>query len=99
VISVAGNEVIGFVNYVIHEGTWEVKPICYVEDVFVSKLHRGHGSLVARSMADQLVRRVQDGEWGRLWGITAAGSFVAQRLYSGFASGEPYMRYVMRGAE
>jgi len=50
-IALSGSEVVGFTNYVLHEGTWEVKPICYVEDVFVSKLHRGRGSVVARAMA------------------------------------------------
>ena len=96
-VAVSAGEVIGFANYVVHEGTWVTKPVCYVEDVFVSKLQRGRGSLVARAMADQLVRRVYSGEWSRLWGITAADNFVAQRLYSGFVGGKSYVRYVMRG--
>jgi GNAT superfamily N-acetyltransferase len=96
-VTVSGGEVIGFVNYVVHEGTWETKPICYIEDVFVSKLYRGRGSLVARAMADQLVQRVRSGQWSRLWGITASDNLIAQRRYSGFAEGKPYVRYVMRG--
>ena len=98
-VALRAGEVIGFANYVVHEGTWETKPICYIEDVFVSKLHRGRGSLVARAMADSLVQRVHAGEWSRLWGITAADNLVAQRLYSGFSSGQPYMRYVLRGVQ
>ncbi|GAB6849165.1 GNAT family N-acetyltransferase [Paraburkholderia kururiensis] len=98
-VAVSAGEVVGFTNYVVHEGTWETKPVCYVEDVFVSKLQRGRGSLVARAMAAQLVQRVYSGEWSRLWGITAANNVVAQRLYSGFAQGQPYIRYVMRGDE
>ena len=98
-VAVSDGNVIGFVNYVVHEGTWVVKPVCYVEDVFVSKTHRGRGSLVAKAMADRLVARVNSGEWSRLWGITASDSFVAQRLYSIFAVGRGYMRYVMRGDE
>jgi GNAT superfamily N-acetyltransferase len=98
-VTVSGGEVIGFVNYVVHEGTWETKPICYVEEAFVSKLYRRRGSLVARAMADQLVQRVRSGEWSRLWGITASDNLIAQRLYSGFAEGRPYVRYVMRGCQ
>jgi GNAT superfamily N-acetyltransferase len=96
-VTVSGGEVIGFANYVVYEGTWETKPIRYVEDVFVSKFYRGHGSLVARAMADRLVQRVCSGEWSRLWGITASDNLIAQRLYPGFAEGKPYVRYVMRG--
>jgi GNAT superfamily N-acetyltransferase len=99
VVALSADEVIGFANYVVHEGTWETKPICYVEDVFVSKLHRGRGSLVARAMAETLVQRVHAGEWSRLWGITAADNLVAQHLYAGFSSGQPYMRYVLRGIQ
>src|SRR6266702_2253962 len=55
-VALNAGEVIGFVNYVVHEGTWETKQICYIEDVFVSKMHRGRGSLVARAMADTLVQ-------------------------------------------
>ncbi|AQH05717.1 hypothetical protein A9R05_42630 (plasmid) [Burkholderia sp. KK1] len=95
-VAVAGQDVVGFVNYVVHEGTWEVAPVCYVEDLFVSKMYRGRGSRVARALATPLLQRVQSGEWSRLWGITAAENFVAQKLYSGFSSGHPYMRFVFR---
>jgi len=96
-IALSGSEVVGFAHYVVHEGTWEVKPICYVEDVFVSKLHRGRGSVVARAMAQTLFQRAHAGEWSRIWGVTAADNVVAQRLYAGFSAGQPYMRYVLRG--
>lgn len=98
-VAVLGDELIGFATYVVHECTWEMKPVCYIEDVFVSKKHRGRGSRVARAMAASMVERVHAGEWSRLYGITAADNVVAQRLYSSFSPGHPYVRYVLRGDE
>jgi hypothetical protein len=28
---------VGFATYVVHECTWEVDPVCYVEDAYLSK--------------------------------------------------------------
>src|SRR5687767_2576059 len=36
-------DVIGFSVNVLHEGTWTLQPICYLEDLFVDEALRGHG--------------------------------------------------------
>lgn len=90
-------ELVGFVTYVEHECTWETKPVCYVEDVFVSKLHRGPLTGVGFALAEHLLQRLEAGEWARVYGITHADNKIAQRLYSRYAAGEPYMRYLIKG--
>lgn len=89
------NQVVGFVTYVEHEGTWELKKLCYVEDLYIDKGHRGDVIGVGQALASELLARLKRGEWSRLYGITRQDNVVAQRLYRRFAEGEPYMRYVI----
>src|SRR5688500_9143906 len=35
--------VIGMANYVIHENTWTLTPVCYLEDLFVDPAKRAAG--------------------------------------------------------
>lgn len=97
VVAMMDGLVVGFVTYVEHECTGETKSVCYVEDVFVSKLHRGPAMGVGGALAAHFLHRLQAGEWARLYGITRAENKLAQRLYSRYAKGEPYMRYVLKG--
>jgi GNAT superfamily N-acetyltransferase len=39
-----GGEVIGICNYVFHESTWDTRPICYLQDLFVDPAARGGGA-------------------------------------------------------
>jgi len=98
-IAVDNGNVVGFVTFVEHEGTWETKPLCYVEDLYVTKLYRGDKTGIGHSLAAVLLARLRSGEWSRVYGITRTDNVVAQRLYRGFATGEPYLRYVVRGGE
>jgi GNAT superfamily N-acetyltransferase len=36
--------VIGICNYVFHESTWDTRPICYLQDLFVDPQARGGGA-------------------------------------------------------
>ena len=43
-VAVRDDEVIGFVNYVVHPSTWAIADSCYLEDLFVSPAARGSGA-------------------------------------------------------
>ncbi len=96
IVATMASEVIGFVTFVEHDCTWELGPVCYVEDLFVAKAHRGRKLGVGVAMAEHLVARLNTGEWTRLYGITRAGNDVAQALYNQFAQGQDYKRYVIK---
>jgi GNAT superfamily N-acetyltransferase len=36
--------VIGMTNYVLHESTWDTRPICYLQDLYVDPAARGGGA-------------------------------------------------------
>jgi GNAT superfamily N-acetyltransferase len=46
-----GGEVIGICNYLFHEHTWDTRPICYLQDLFVDPATRGGGAAKALILA------------------------------------------------
>ncbi len=47
----AGEGAIGLVHYVFHASTWSLKPICYLQDLFVDRNTRGGGIAKALMLA------------------------------------------------
>jgi GNAT superfamily N-acetyltransferase len=45
--------VIGTANYVLHESTWTVSPVCYLSDLFIEPRYRSAG--VGRLLMDWLI--------------------------------------------
>jgi GNAT superfamily N-acetyltransferase len=44
-------EVIGICNYVFHDHTWDTRPICYLQDLYVDPAKRGGGAAKALILA------------------------------------------------
>jgi GNAT superfamily N-acetyltransferase len=44
IVAERGGEVIGICNYVFHEHTWDTRPICYLQDLYVDPKARGGGA-------------------------------------------------------
>lgn len=93
-VAQAGGRVVGFANYVVHENTWEMKPVCYLEDLFTSPEARGTGAGKA------LIGWLQDGlareGWSRLYWVTHRDNATARRLYDRFSKADEFVRYVVR---
>jgi GNAT superfamily N-acetyltransferase len=83
-------EVVGFSVSVLHEGTWTIAPVCYLEDLFVALKFRGRG--FGRLLIQDLVGRVKSNGWSWLYWHTRAGN-PARRLYDEFASADDFVRY------
>jgi GNAT superfamily N-acetyltransferase len=96
VIATHNSKPIGFITYVIHECTWEIKPVCYVEDLYVNKLYRGRKLNISLRMIKYLVEKLNAGEWSRLYGITQIDNDAARSMYEQFMVGEDYKRYVVK---
>ena len=84
------NNVLGFSMSVLHEGTWTIEPVCYLEDLFVDPQWRGKG--VGRLLIQDLVYRARARHWSRLYWHTRAGN-PARRLYDDFAKADDFVRY------
>ncbi|MBE7940035.1 MULTISPECIES: GNAT family N-acetyltransferase [Ramlibacter] len=84
----------GFANCVVHENTWEVQPVCYLEDLFVSPQARGQG--LGGALLDWLRNAMRAEGWARLYWMTRRDNARARSLYDRFAQADDYVRYVIQ---
>jgi GNAT superfamily N-acetyltransferase len=86
----ADEDVAGFCNCVLHEGTWVIGPICYLEDLFVAPRCRGRG--LGRMLIADLVAHAKAQGWSRLYWHTRQNN-PARRLYDAFTPADDFVRY------
>ncbi len=89
-LAVAEGEVAGFSVSVLHDSTWTIAPVCYLEDLFVAPKFRGRG--IGRALIANLVDSAQSKGWSRLYWHTRASN-PARPLYDQFASADDFVRY------
>jgi GNAT superfamily N-acetyltransferase len=91
----AGAPLLGFAHYVLHDNTWDPRPVCYLEDLFTNPAGRGRG--VGRALINRLLDLSTESGWGRLYWHTRGSNQVARRLYDSIAGGaDDFVRYVIR---
>lgn len=84
-------EIAGFSLSVLHEGSWVIRPICYLEDLFVDESRRGNG--IGRALVADLVDLGQKMKWSRLYWHTREANAVARRLYEQFTPASGFIVY------
>lgn len=89
-LATANGTIVGFSAYVVHEGTWVVSPVCYLEDLFVDPQYRNLG--FGRLLIKDLVDRAKLLGWSRLYWHTRSDN-PARPLYDEFASADDFVRY------
>jgi len=85
--------VIGMANYVIHENTWTLTPVCYLEDLFVDPKKRAAG--VGRQLIDWLLAETKRRKWSRLYWNTKENNYRARGLYDKYTPHSGFIRYVI----
>ena len=85
--------VIGMANYVIHENTWTLTPVCYLEDLFVDPKKRAVG--VGEALIDWLVAEMKRRKWSRLYWNTKENNYRARGLYDKYTQHSGFIRYVV----
>ena len=89
----AGEGVIGMANYVIHENTWTLTPVCYLEDLFVDPSKRAAG--VGKALIDWLEAQMKEQKWSRLYWNTRENNYRARGLYDKYTPHSGFLRYVI----
>jgi GNAT superfamily N-acetyltransferase len=84
---------IGFANYVLHENTWSLAPVCYLEDLYVDEARRARG--VGKSLIDWLVAKMKAERWARLYWATRETNYRARGLYDKYTPHSGFLRYVI----
>jgi GNAT superfamily N-acetyltransferase len=92
-IAERGDRVAGFAVCILHEGSWVVSPICYLEDLFVDPAARGGG--VATALIQNLVDLGRARGWSRLYWHTKQDNTTARRVYDRFTPVGDFVKYEM----
>ncbi len=88
-----GAGVVGIANYVIHESTSALTPVCYLQDLFVDPGQRAGG--VGKLLIDWLVAEMAVRGWSRLYWHTKENNYRARGLYDKYTPHSGFVRYVM----
>ena len=89
----AGDGVVGIANYLLHENTATLTPVCYLQDLFVDPERRAAG--VGKQLIDWLVGEMKAQRWSRLYWNTRANNYRARGLYDKYAAESGFVRYVI----
>jgi GNAT superfamily N-acetyltransferase len=85
--------VIGIANYLTHENTSSLTPVCYLEDLYVDSTQRAQG--VGRMLIDWLVAESKANGWARLYWHTRETNYRARGLYDTYTPHSGFLRYVI----
>lgn len=88
--------VVGIANYLIHESTSALSPVCYLQDLFVDPAWRGGG--VGGLLIDWLVAEMATQGWSRLYWHTKEDNYRARSLYDKYTRQSGFLRYVIESS-
>lgn len=78
-------ELVGLVHYFPHPDTWDARPVCYLQDLFVDPGSRGRG--LGAELIEAVRRRARDQGWSAVYWQTAEDNLRARRLYDRLTGG------------
>ena len=90
----ADGTAIGLCHYILHANTWEIAPVCYLEDLYVQPGERARG--VGAALIDDLRARMGREGWSRIYWMTREDNYRARGLYDRFTKRDAFVRYVLR---
>ncbi|HZM82590.1 MAG TPA: GNAT family N-acetyltransferase [Candidatus Limnocylindrales bacterium] len=86
--------IVGIANYLTHENTSTLTPVCYLQDLFVDPAARGSG--VGRRLIDALWEEVKANGWAGLYWQTKEDNYRARALYDSYTPHSGFVRYVLK---
>jgi len=96
VAATPAGEVIGIANYILHENTATLSPVCYLQDLFVAPQARAAG--VGKQLIDWLKTAMKERGWSRLYWNTKENNYRARGLYDKYTPHSGFLRYVIDNA-
>jgi GNAT superfamily N-acetyltransferase len=85
------HELIGFVNCVLHRGTWSIPDFCYLEDLFTAQAARKRG--VGRALIEAVYKRADDLKCARVYWLTHETNYAGRSLYDKVARNLGFIQY------
>lgn len=97
IVAERDGNVVGIANYVLQESTSALRPVCYLQDLFVDPAARAGG--VGRALIDWLCAETKAQDWAQLAWQTKENNYRARSLYDSYTPHSGFLRYVLRNAE
>jgi GNAT superfamily N-acetyltransferase len=85
--------VVGIANYLLHESTGAVVPVCYLQDLFVDPTVRARG--IGKALIDWLLGEMRRNGWNRVYWSTRETNYRARGLYDKYTPHSGFLRYVV----
>lgn len=85
------HELLGFVNCVIHRGTWSIADFCYLEDLFTAEAARKQG--VGRALIEAVYKRADELKLARVYWLTHETNYAGRSLYDKVAKNLGFIQY------
>ena len=90
----AAGRLVGMSNYILHDNTWELAPVCYLQDLYVDPVVRAGG--IGERLIDWLVAAMEREGWSRLYWLTREDNYRARGLYDRYTPRDAFVRYVLK---
>ena len=82
----------GFVHFFPHEDTWEIHPVCYLQDLFVKPELRRSG--YGQALIEAVVKEAKIRGWASVYWQTKHDNATARKLYDSLTGGtEGFVTY------
>ncbi|ANN79060.1 GNAT family N-acetyltransferase [Bordetella flabilis] len=92
-----GGQVIGIANYILHENTSTLTPVCYLQDLYVDPTVRARGA--GKQMIDWLMAEMKTRDWSRVYWNTKENNYRARGLYDKYTPHSGFLRYVVQNKQ
>lgn len=88
----ATGKLIGLVHFLPHVSTWNLNPVCYLNDLFVMPDVRGGGT--GEALIRVVIDEARQQGWDEVYWLTQAHNDTARRLYDKLTGGsEGFVNY------
>jgi GNAT superfamily N-acetyltransferase len=87
-------QIIGIANYILHENTSTLTPVCYLQDLYVDPTVRARGA--GGQMIDWLMAQMKARNWSRVYWNTKENNYRARGLYDKYTPHSGFLRYVVQ---
>ena len=86
-----GGALAGITHYLLHESSWTMQPVCYLQDLYVDPAQRGTGG--GRRLIEAVAEAARTVGAPRLYWLTQSHNDTARRLYDRLARHSGFIRY------
>jgi GNAT superfamily N-acetyltransferase len=91
IVAEKDGQLLGLVHYLFHRSTIQIKPMCYLADLFTNEAARGKG--IGRALIEAVYERAKDAGCPRVYWHTHETNLTAMKLYDKVAEKSGFLVY------